>query len=596
MANKNNKKEKTIVEKVEEQVVDDASSSSSEEEIPQEEIDEKQIIDKVESTLEDDPLNRIKKSNDEDLDDKDKFLKSFLFKQGWIFDYEKNGDRYKQQAHDLDKGDMLDDQFNELDIESQRINLENSKIGTNLPEKQVEEDNEEEEEEEEEPKESEEIKNIEPTSTSTPSEKTEKSDSESENSESDDASSDSDEDSDSSDDKKEHKSERERKDSKKKRKRKAKNEKIKEQIESVKKEYNEKAEKIKKEILELVFKLKDLIKGDGSIVDKLKISKNDDVDQVWELVEKKKVIEEFAKSEAEEDDDDFMEDDEGDANLDSPIKIKRKINRLFENYYDSFFEDVNAATGDTYKFKYKNVDKTSCGLSVDDILNLEDDDLDKIVPIKHLVRYDYKEPDNKIKKDIHFKLKEIKTEKGLLKKKDERALRFKTGSFTGSGIKDKKKNNNQKDETEKKNPKSNNNRQNKKDRNEGDSSEQTRQHNNKHEKKPRQDKKRKQQETSTTPSETKDSTKQPMLKKKKVDISKFADKDSYSQEKDYVPMKNTNVPKKPKQQPIVEKPVVVPISEATTTSEQNPDMKKKRKRGKGGKKKGNTNAVETSEE
>ncbi|KAG2374302.1 hypothetical protein C9374_010872 [Naegleria lovaniensis] len=372
-----------------------------------------------------DPLNRLKKASDNDLDENDRFLKNFLFKRGWIFDYEKHGDRYAQQAQELDKGDVLDDEYADLDIESHRMNLENSKLGGTS--NAVPMNDEEKQEEQDEKEEDTEYKQDESMNA--------------EEDEADDDSSDDLSDDNSDDDSDTPKSEREKKDSKKKRKRLAKNEKFKEQLESVKREHNEKAEKIKHEIIESIFKLKEVIKGDESLVDKLQISKSDDTEKTWEAIEKRKIIEEFAKS--------AMEDDE-DTNPTSASTLRRHVNKLFEDYYDSFFEDVNAATGDTFKFKYKSVDKADFGLTAEDIINLEDDDLDQVVSMKHLMRYDYKPPDEKVKKDIFFKVRNLKLQKGLLGKKSERALKFKQGKM-GKKNKSKQHDVSGKDEGDKKN-------------------------------------------------------------------------------------------------------------------------------------------------
>nr|CAG4709582.1 unnamed protein product [Naegleria fowleri] len=196
-----------------------------------------------------------------------------------------------------------------------------------------------------------------------------------------------------------------------------------------------------------------MIKGDGSLINKLQISKSDDSEKTWEAIEKRKIIEEFASAAMEDDEDDNL----GDSNpTSSASALKRHVNKLFEDYYDSFFEDVNAATGDTFKFKYKTVDKADFGLTTEDIINLDDDDLDKIVSMKHLMRYDYKPPDEKVKKDIFFKIRNLKAQKGLLDKKTERALKFKQGKMGKN--KTTKQNEAHKNEGDKKN--SNNNKKN----------------------------------------------------------------------------------------------------------------------------------------
>eukprot|EP00198_Chlamydomonas_reinhardtii_P001016 XP_001690351.1 predicted protein [Chlamydomonas reinhardtii] len=94
--------------------------------------------------------------------------------------------------------------------------------------------------------------------------------------------------------------------------------------------------------------------------------------------------------------DDYYDDDEGDGKQAGGQKKKRadpaelarqrnELQRLLEDYYKLDYED-NVA-GIKTRFRYKPVDPSTFGLSVDDILRLDDKSLNQVVGIKRLAPY-----------------------------------------------------------------------------------------------------------------------------------------------------------------------------------------------------------------
>ncbi|KAL9651167.1 hypothetical protein ABK040_008239 [Willaertia magna] len=304
----------------------------------------------------DHPLNRLKSTSDEQLTDEDRFLKSFLFNKKWIYN-EEDKEQINKQLKELDEGDSKDEEFENLDIESQQINLDNFKK-----------------------KEKEDKKNFQKELNKIPSKKVLE------------------------------ETEREKKDSRKKKQRKLRNEKMKQNLENLEKEGEEKREKIKKDILNLIIELKENIKGSGSPVDQLSIDLNN-INDSFEKVEKQRVLTELL---------DFNFDEEDIDNLtEENDKLKFKIKKLFDDYYDTYYEDVSS-TGDTFKYKYKTVERQDYGLSPEDILELDDKDLEQVVPIKLVNRYESVPLNKRDLKGIHARLLNVKGKSNLLSKKEQR--------------------------------------------------------------------------------------------------------------------------------------------------------------------------------
>jgi protein KRI1 len=164
-------------------------------------------------------------------------------------------------------------------------------------------------------------------------------------------------------------------------------------------------------ILSNVLELKKLVSGDNSVVDNLdlqphEIENTDDIEAAWDKVERNDVVEELLYSGTDEDhyDDDQVE---SDAPVETdPTKritqLKRTIQKNFSDYYDSFFTDVGEEG--SYKFKYKRVDKDDFGMSAADILELEDEDLEDIVPIGMVRNYDAKKSNSHLRREVKNKL------------------------------------------------------------------------------------------------------------------------------------------------------------------------------------------------
>jgi hypothetical protein len=148
-------------------------------------------------------------------------------------------------------------------------------------------------------------------------------------------------------------------------------------LEEIKEEKFKESEKeksvIKKDIIEMVIEYKKLIKGNKSFVDLLELD-NKTEDECWNMIERNKIIKELSNSDL-----DFEEEDE------EKIKLRRSINKKFDQYYGLDFEDIRT-TGETFKFKYKEVSKENFGLSTKSIFFTPEEELIKVAPISDVLK------------------------------------------------------------------------------------------------------------------------------------------------------------------------------------------------------------------
>jgi hypothetical protein len=127
---------------------------------------------------------------------------------------------------------------------------------------------------------------------------------------------------------------------------------------------------IKKKIIKEVEEYKEMIKNSKSYIDTL-VFGNKNEEEKFKMIEKYKVFKELADQNYE------------DKNLTNEIIEKRKsISKLFDSFYALDFEEVTT-TGEKFKFKYRKVDNDKYDLSTTQILNTEDEVLDKMAPIKY---------------------------------------------------------------------------------------------------------------------------------------------------------------------------------------------------------------------
>jgi protein KRI1 len=93
--------------------------------------------------------------------------------------------------------------------------------------------------------------------------------------------------------------------------------------------------------------------------------------------------EEEAESEDEGDYEEVDATDEG-GQVD-PLEAKKKFKEALENYYRLDFEDVVA--GIPCRFKYTEVEPDHSGITVKDVLTVDDKELKRVVPLKKLAPY-----------------------------------------------------------------------------------------------------------------------------------------------------------------------------------------------------------------
>ncbi|GAM20737.1 hypothetical protein SAMD00019534_039120 [Acytostelium subglobosum LB1] len=83
----------------------------------------------------------------------------------------------------------------------------------------------------------------------------------------------------------------------------------------------------------------------------------------------------------------FDEDDDGEEwSEERLLKEKKELEAMLDNYYGVDYQDI--IDGDTpVRFKYVNVDSNDYGLSLDDILSKDDNELEKVAPLHKLAPY-----------------------------------------------------------------------------------------------------------------------------------------------------------------------------------------------------------------
>lgn len=239
---------------------------------------------------------------------------------------------------------------------------------------------------------------------------------------------------------------REKKPSKRERYAKRRNERFREILHQTRVDQKKKAREIQRKIIRKILELKQLIQGDGSVIDRLDLTEknltgideepNDEEEEektdeeepktqlgrIWQKVEHNDVVEELMYADIDDIENNEEIDDDEDDNEETAKRrewertaspqekkiraLRREIRNDFEQFYELFFEEVGISD-DKYRFKYKRVEKDDYGLSTLDMLELDDEDLDKVVPINFVTRWDAKPASEKVKEQVKHKLKKI---------------------------------------------------------------------------------------------------------------------------------------------------------------------------------------------
>jgi hypothetical protein len=181
----------------------------------------------------------------------------------------------------------------------------------------------------------------------------------------------------------------------------------------------EKREKIEKEIIELVGKLK--IYSSSLLIKNINLEDKN----IFQHLEKHNTYEELifvSKQEEEE----LLEVDE--EKYEKIKKYKKSIAKKFEEYYETFFESQEGEQ--KFKFKYKKVEKNNYGLSTADILQIDDEFLEEILPSREIkmedsigTKLEKKEVEKKVKKLKHMSGEKIQNK--LSKSKSEKKKKMK---------------------------------------------------------------------------------------------------------------------------------------------------------------------------
>jgi protein KRI1 len=115
------------------------------------------------------------------------------------------------------------------------------------------------------------------------------------------------------------------------------------------------------------------------------------------------------------------ENEEGDINeVDAEEeKERQRENDIEEALYQYDYEDIIA--GMPCRFKYRNVNKEDYGLSIEDILDAEDGELNQYIGLKKIVGYEEGDRDNQLSDRQQIKQKKLmKKRKQLLKSLEEK--------------------------------------------------------------------------------------------------------------------------------------------------------------------------------
>jgi len=171
---------------------------------------------------------------------------------------------------------------------------------------------------------------------------------------------------------------REKKPSRKSRERQKRNERFKTKLEREIVSNKRYRAQLRREIIDLVRKLKEYITGDGSLVDHLQLSNNDEDFQQqqqngegddeaglkfdkknWKLIEAHSVYEELCVS-------DIMEDEDEEVK-----RIRREIRRKFDDFYSSYHESYFGNL--KFRMRYVKIPKDK-SKSVEEILNEDDEE------------------------------------------------------------------------------------------------------------------------------------------------------------------------------------------------------------------------------